>query len=55
MLTKLYFTIYRKTPLLVPGIGHFSNANYIKFEIYSSNLKKRFNRGIIGNYKTYLV
>ena len=35
---------YRKTPLLIPGVDHFSNENYIELNIYASNFKNRFNR-----------
>ena len=36
-------TRFPKTPLLVPGVYNFSNASYIKLNLYSSCFKCLFN------------
>ena len=46
---------YRKTPLLVPGIGHFSNANYFYLDIDLPHFKNGFASGPNEKCKTVLI
>ena len=46
---------FQISPLLVPDVDNFSNANYIKLEIFLSNFKQRFHRGLNPDLKIDLI
>ena len=46
-----FLNFYRKTPLLITGVDHFSNADYIKLNIFSPAFKSLFNRELNKDFK----
>ena len=55
ILIKLKYNIYRKTPLLVPGVDHFSTAIYNKWETFVTKNKTEFETSFIPLLNKLLI